>query len=43
MVVGRVGIVVFELRGGNSFDENDVATEANALVVVLDPCALFFE
>jgi len=42
MVVGRVGIVVFELRDGNSFDENVVAAEANALVVVLDPCALIF-
>ena len=42
MVVGRVGIVVFELRDGYSFDENAVAAEANALVVVLYPCALIF-
>ena len=42
MVVGRVGIVVFELCDGYSFDENVVAAEANTLVVVIDPCALIF-
>ena len=42
MVVGRVGNVVFELRDEYLFDENVVATEANDLVVVLDPRALIF-
>ena len=41
MVVGRLGIVVFELRDEYSFDENVVAVEANALVVVIDPFAHF--
>ena len=41
MVVGRLGIVVFELRDEYSFDENVVAAETNALVVVIDPFAHF--